>query len=115
MHFSVNEIIKKFWRDYHFAVDKADYYNLLVQAKLNCLELMENLEGEEFLTFYDNSPLFAMISEVHRVCPNAVEELAAQDKFFETALNLFIDYSDEKRELLRDTFLIQPNTLYRFK
>jgi hypothetical protein len=76
---------------------------------------MENLEGEEFITFYDNSPVFAMVSEVHRICPEAVTELAEQDNFFDAALNLFSSYSEEKRDLLRDTYLKKPNNLFRYK
>lgn len=115
MNFSFDELVRFFWKDFHHASSKESYINLLVSSKLNCMEMLETLEGEEFLTFYDNSPLLAMISEVHRVCPEAVNELAKRDNFFSTALGLFENYSDEKRDLLRDTFLKRPNTLFRFK
>lgn len=115
MNFSFEDIIRVFWIDYHKATEVSAYEMLLIQAKLNCMELMETLKGEEFLTFYDNSPLLAMISEVHRVCPEAVHNLAKNDSFFVVALNLFSSYSEEKRDLLRDTFLLKPNTLYRLK
>ncbi|WP_019156885.1 hypothetical protein [Robertmurraya massiliosenegalensis] len=107
MNFSSKEIIKTFWRSYNLATSKTDYKNLLKQSKLDCLEFLSSLEDEEHLIFYDQLPLFAIISEVHRICPESVTELAEEDDFFETALNLFSTYSKEKRDLLRDTFLKQ--------
>lgn len=114
MNFS-DDIVRNFWREYHLASNKFAYKQLLLNAKLSFIELMENLEGEEFLTTYDHSPLLAMISEVQRVCPEAVEELANQENFFATAQEILSNYTEEKRDLLRDTFLKKPNTLFRFK
>lgn len=115
MHYNFDDIVETFWLEYHKASIKEDYLVLLKQMKLYFTELLDNLEGEEFLTFYDESPLFAMISEVHRICPSAVIELIEEDKFFGTALDLFSGYSEEKRDILRDLYLIKPNNLHRFK
>lgn len=105
MNFSNVDILREFWISFNLAYNKEDFQNVLIQSKINCMELLESLEGDEYSTISNESPLFAIISEVHRVCPEAVEELAATDPFFELALSLFSTYSEEKRNLLRDTFL----------
>ena len=114
MQYNFDDIVETFWLEYDKATIKEEYLLLLKQMKLYFTELLDTLEGEEFLTFYDESPLFAMISEVHRICPIAVIELAEKDRFFSTALELFSGYSEEKRDILRDLYLNKPN-LHRFK
>lgn len=105
MSFFIDEYIGAFWENFEQCQSKEDYLVLLQKIELMCIEHLNSLEGKDYDSFFDESPLLAMISEVQQVCAEAVSEYAEESVIFSTALYILQDYSDDDRSFLRRHFL----------
>lgn len=115
MHFKSERLIQKFWHDFDKAENKEHYIRLLDNAETMTIKLMASLEGEDFVSFYDNSPLLAMVSEVLFECPEAVTQLAEHNSVFAAALEMLQDYPENERIKMQNIFLPRTNTVISFK
>jgi hypothetical protein len=105
MSFYLDEFVSAFWEAFRNCKSKHSYKFLLEKLELMTTEYLSQLEGEEYKSFYDNSPFLAMISEVELVCPEAVYELAEENPVFSTAAYIISTYKEKDRKFLRWHFL----------
>ena len=105
MPFYIDDYIEAFWQTFENCQSKNDYISLLEKCELLCIEYLNALQGEEYTSFFDESPLLAMVSEVQQVCPEAVLELAEEKVVFSTAVYVLSEYSEDDFSFLRRHFL----------
>lgn len=105
MSFYIDDYIVSFWETFEKCYSKREFVQLLEKVELMCIEHITTLEGDEHKTFFDESPLLAMISEVQRVCPEAVLELVDDSIIFSTAYCILAQYDEDDRNFLRRHFL----------
>lgn len=101
----LDDFIESFWTELGRCKHTNDYIRLLEKAELTAAELLHTLEGEAFKSFYEESPLLAMTSEVEMRCPEAVQILAEENVVFSSALFILDDYTRADRLALRRDFL----------
>jgi hypothetical protein len=105
MTFYIDEYIDAFLISFEECHSKLDYIRLLEKSELMCVEYLNSLTGDEYNSFYEQSPLLAMVSEVLYVCPEAVIDLAEEKLIFSTAAFMLSSYSEQDRLFLRTQFL----------
>lgn len=105
MSFYIDDYIVSFWNSFEKCESKKDFIKLLEKVELMAIEYLTSLEGDEYSKFFEESPLLAMISEVQRVCPEAVLEQGEKNIIFSTACLILSQYTDDDRNYLRRHFL----------
>lgn len=105
MALNMDQYIQNFWNSLKDCKSKHSYKLLLEQSELLCVEQLSQSEGEEFKSFYEESPLLAMVSEIQKRCPEAVDEKAEESLIFSTAAYILSTYNEDDRKFLREHFL----------
>lgn len=110
MTFYIDEYIQAFKQGLLNCNTKDDYLDLLKKVELMCIEHLNTLSEDEYSSFYDESPLLAMIAEINLVCPESVSELAKENIIFSTAQEMLSDYSKDELAYLRRHYLKIENS-----